>query len=150
LAVHELRQLPGLEVPADVRLLACGQPLPDVGAEDRDGLVRQLLGVLRIEVLRPVDALVGVPLQPLPLLGEDEQLVALVLVPPGEGGGKSLLGLPGGIPGRERVATEARHLAPPFPPWGMPLRAAPAEVYGSPETGHQVTGGEVEPQAAHA
>ena len=56
LAVQELRQLPGLKVAAEIRLLLARQSLADVGAEDRDRLVGQLLGILRIEVLRPVDA----------------------------------------------------------------------------------------------
>jgi len=64
----------------DVRLLARREAIPDIRAVDRDRLVRQLLRVLGIEVLRPVDARVRVPLEVLRLLIEANERVARVVV----------------------------------------------------------------------
>src|SRR5439155_12980784 len=59
---------------------------PHLRAEDRDRLVGQLLRVLGVEVLRPVDARVRVPLEVLRLLVEPDERVAGVLVLPAEDG----------------------------------------------------------------
>src|SRR5437867_8274372 len=67
------------------RIIFAGSAVPDVGAEDADRLVRKALRVLRIEVLRPVDARVRVPLEVLRLLVEAQQRVAALLVLPAEG-----------------------------------------------------------------
>ena len=72
LAMQELRELPRLEMPARVGLLARGQAPPHLRAEDGDRFVGQSLGVLGIQVLGPVDPGVRVPLQVLPLLVEPE------------------------------------------------------------------------------
>jgi hypothetical protein len=82
LAVHELRELLGLQVPSQVGALLRRHPVPDVGAEDRDLLVGQLLRVLGIEVERPVDPRVAVPLPLLALLVQVQQRGAAVLVFP--------------------------------------------------------------------
>jgi hypothetical protein len=86
LAVQELRELPRLHVAADVRLLLAGHAVPDVGAEDVHRLVGQTLRVLGVQVLRPVDAGVGVPLERLALLVEAQEWLPRVLVLPAEDG----------------------------------------------------------------
>jgi len=85
LAVHELREGLRLLVVAQVDLLLVRHLLPDRRAEDRDEPIVDLLGILGIEVLRPVDAGGRVPLLLLALVVEREQLGPLVLVLPGEG-----------------------------------------------------------------
>src|SRR5439155_6251473 len=82
LAVHELGELLGLQMPPEVGALRRCHPVPDVGAEDRDLLVGKLLGILGIEVERPVDARVAVPLPVLALLVEVQEGAAPVLVLP--------------------------------------------------------------------
>jgi hypothetical protein len=109
LAVEELRQLPRLCVAAQVRLLAVVHPVPDVRAVDADRLVGHLLGVLRIEVLRPVDARVHVPLEPLALLVEARELVAGVLVLPPEGGVEGPRDVPAALVDRIRIAVSRGH-----------------------------------------
>ncbi len=84
LTVHELRERLRLLVVSQVHALLVRELLPDRRAEDRDQPVVDLLRILRIEILRPVDAHGGVPLLLLALVVEAEQPLALVLVLPGE------------------------------------------------------------------
>src|SRR5207244_12566645 len=95
LAVQELRELPGLEVAPKGSPLLTRELLPHGRAEDRDRLVGQLLRVLRIEILRPVDADVGVPLELLALLVEVHERVAAVLILPAEDRLERVRHLPG-------------------------------------------------------
>ena len=79
LTAGELGELLGLQMPPEVGALRRCHPVPDVGAEDRDLLVGKLLGILGIEVERPVDARVAVPLPLLALLVEAQQRAPPVL-----------------------------------------------------------------------
>ena len=62
LAMHELRDLRGLQVVAYLAALLVGHAVPDVGAVDRDHPVVEQHRVFRVEILRPVDPLGGIPL----------------------------------------------------------------------------------------
>src|SRR5262249_10588505 len=95
------------------RLLGVGQALEDGGAEDRDRLVGQLLGILGIEVERPVDPRLGVPLSLLALRVELQQRVATVGVLPTEGGRKLLRDVPAVAVGRRRVPIHRGHGSSP-------------------------------------
>src|SRR5262249_26576899 len=65
------------------------------------------------ELLRPVDALGGVPLPHFPLLVQTEQGGAAVLVLPAERGRELLCHVPRAVRGRHRIAVGSRHQAPP-------------------------------------
>src|SRR5262249_6391626 len=110
LAVQELRDLPGLEMVADAGAFGRRQPVPHVGAEDRHHFVGQPVRVLGIDRLRPVDPLGGVPLQPLALLMEAEELVAPVRVLPAEDRLEVLRDVPLRAGERLGVAVERRHV----------------------------------------
>ena len=84
LAVEELAELPGDHVTPDIALLLVGELVPHRGPEDGYQLVGNLEWVLQIGIVGPVDALVGVPLLPLALVVEVDELVATVVVVPGE------------------------------------------------------------------
>src|ERR1700723_2012536 len=73
-------------MPPQFRALLAIETVPEVGAENRDALVGNLLRIFRIEILRPVDARGGVPLQVLALLVELAERVAALLVFPFENG----------------------------------------------------------------
>src|SRR5947199_115314 len=109
LAVQELRELPGLEVAPEGGLLLAREPLPHGRAEDRDRLVGQLLRIFRIEVLRPVDAGVGVPLELLALLVEVHERGAALLVLPAKDGVEGVPPRPGAVLDRNGVAAVGRH-----------------------------------------
>src|SRR5438132_1543807 len=79
LAVHELREGLRLLVVAQVDLLLVRHLVPERRAEDRDQPVVDLLGILRVEVLRPVDAGGCVPLLLLAFVVERQQPGPLVL-----------------------------------------------------------------------
>src|SRR6185369_815411 len=83
------------------------------GAEDRHALVRQLLGILGIELLRPVDAFGGVPLARLSLLIEAQERGTPVLVFPAEGRRELLLHVPVGGRDGNGVAVGGGHRGPP-------------------------------------
>src|SRR5262249_35703336 len=93
----------------DVRAFRFRQAIPDVRAENGDRLVGQLLGIFRIEVLGPVDAGIGVPLQLLALLVEAREPLARVLVFPLEGRVERPGNPPLEIPRGHRVPTLGRH-----------------------------------------
>ena len=109
LAMHELRDRRGLLVVADLDLLLVGQPVPDIGAEDRDGTVVELHRVLGIEILRPVDAQRRVPLLLLALVVELQQRLAPVIIFPGEAGLDGALELPLRQLDWQRIAIHRRH-----------------------------------------
>src|SRR5262249_39689991 len=101
------------------------------------------LRILGVEVLRPVDPLAGVPLQPLPLLVEAEELLPAVLVLPTERGREALVDRPLGRSDGTGITIVCRHardllLGRSNGGW-YPLRARPREGYGSPKAGHLVT-----------
>ena len=121
LAVHELREGLRLLVVSQVDLLLVRHLVPERRAEDRDQPVVDLLGILRVEVLRPVDAGGRVPLLLLALVVERQQPGPLVLVLPGEG----RLGLagqcPAGLLHGQLIAVHGRHaglLTGPLSPTG--------------------------------
>src|SRR5271166_2387308 len=62
LAVHELRDLRGLQVVAHLAALLLGHPVPNVGTKDRNDAVVEHHRVLGVEIERPVDPFPGVPL----------------------------------------------------------------------------------------
>jgi hypothetical protein len=110
LAVEELGDLPRLHVMTQIRALRLRQPLPHRRPEDRDRHVGQARGILGVEVLRPVDALLRVPLQPLGLAVEVEKAGAAVLVLPVEAGLEVAGDRPVGV-GGHGVAVERAHRA---------------------------------------
>ena len=111
LAVQELRELPRLDVPANVRALLAGEPVPHVGAEDRDRFVGELLRVLGVEILRPVDPDLGVPLLLLALRVQADQPLAEVVVLPVEDGLEGPVDRPAGLLDRKRVDPLRGHRA---------------------------------------
>src|SRR5690348_15561424 len=74
LAMEELRDLPRLSVAAELGPLPYGEPVPEIGAGDRDGVIGELHRIAGIEFLRPIDALLRVPLLTLALLVQREQI----------------------------------------------------------------------------
>src|SRR5262249_16301235 len=123
LAVQELRELPRLEMAACIRLLPRREPAPHVRAGGGGRLVREALRVLGVEVLRPVDPTVRVPLQVLPLLVEAEERIARLLVFPAEDGAEGGRDLPGGLRSRARIPLRRAH--------GVALRPPPRPVPAS-------------------
>ena len=113
LTVHELRERLRLLMVTQVHLLLVGELVPECRAEDRDEAVVDLLRILGIEVLRPVDARGGVPLLLLALVVERQERGALVFVLPGE----RCLGLtrerPAGLVHGQLVTVHGRHGGPP-------------------------------------
>src|SRR5688572_14917273 len=94
---------------AELDLFLRREPVPDGRAVDRDETVVDLLGILGVEVDRPVDTRGGIPLLLLALVIEREQLGALVLVLPGEHGLGLAVERPAGLLHRELVAVHGAH-----------------------------------------
>src|SRR5215472_10205137 len=109
LAVHELRERLRLQMMPHPRALLVGEPLPDRGAPDLHGTVVHHHRVLGIEILRPVDAGVRVPLLLLALVVQIQELLAAVLVFPGEGGLRPSFELPLGLLDGNLVAVRRGH-----------------------------------------
>src|SRR5205085_3327334 len=78
------REAPRFEVQADLGLAPVVELLPRRRAVDRDEVVGEAERVFEVDLLRPVNALVGVPLLILALLVQREQLVAPFVVLPVE------------------------------------------------------------------
>src|SRR5258708_1557044 len=85
------------------------QPIPQVGSENRNTLVGQLLRIFRVEVLRPVDARGGIPLEIFALLVELAQRVAALLVFPLEDGVEAPMHRPFSSIHRNRVPLLCAH-----------------------------------------
>ena len=75
LAVHELAEAPGLDVPAQLALALVGHLVPPVGAEERVDLVGHADGVGQVDLLAPVQPVAADPLAPGALVVEAQQLV---------------------------------------------------------------------------
>src|SRR6185437_13209650 len=86
LAVHELRNVEGLEIAPQLGDPLWRQAVPQVAAIERDGLVRQHHRVFGVEILLPVDPVRRVPLLALALLIERQQVGARLVVFPGKRG----------------------------------------------------------------
>src|SRR6516225_2393497 len=112
LAVHELRDLRGLQVMARLAPLLPGHPAPDIGAEYWDDAVVEHHRVLGVEIERPVDPFGGVPLLLLALVVELQQRRARIVVFPSETGLALTVELPFCLLDRQRIAIHRRHRAP--------------------------------------
>ncbi len=116
LAVQELRELPGLEVLAHLgaTCVVCG--VPHRAAEQRMELVGQLDRVHRVDVLRPVDARLRIPLLVLSLLIQRKEPGAPVVVLPREARVAGAGDLPRVGRGHVRVLVPRGHELPPLCP----------------------------------
>src|SRR5215510_3116186 len=90
---------------------------------DGNETIVDFLGILGIEVERPVDPGRGIPLLLLALVVEREELGALVLVFPGERGRRLALERPGRLLHGELIPVHGGHAAPPL--------TSPAAAVGS-------------------
>jgi hypothetical protein len=109
LAVHELRERQRLLVVTELDPLLFREAIPERRAEDRNRAIVELLGVLGIEVDRPVDPFRGIPLLLLALVVEGQELRALVLVLPREGRLRLALQRPLGLFDGQLVPVHGRH-----------------------------------------
>jgi hypothetical protein len=110
LPVHELGERVGLQVAPDVHALLLVEGVPEIGPVDGDGPVRHAHRVVGVDLLGPVEPLRRVPLLLLALGIEPEQVVAAVLVLPGERGGGLAVDLPLGLLDGQAVEVGARHV----------------------------------------
>ena len=85
------------------------ETVPEIVPVDRDGPVRHPHRVVRVHVLRPVEPVRRVPLLLLALGVQAQQVLAAVLVLPGERGGGVALDLPLGLLDGQPVEERAGH-----------------------------------------
>ncbi len=109
LAMEELRKIVGLRMTPQVGLFLFGQALPDRRAEDGKILVGQFLGIFRIQIERPIDAVARVPLLLFALLIEAMQGRAAVFIFPFEAALEILGHFPFEVIERKRVAIGSAH-----------------------------------------
>ena len=107
LAVEELREVPRGGVVAELAAGLLVHRVPHRRAPDGDVLLGCLQRVGEVDLVRPVDPLLGVPLQLLALLVEVEQLVPPLVVLPVEDGDIPSGDLPAGLLNRKRVGAGA-------------------------------------------
>src|SRR4029453_7654723 len=129
LAVHELAEPPGLEMPPHLTLLRVVHLVPPRRAVDGDELVGQAGRVVRVDLGRPVD-----PLGPDPLLAgafvvEAQELVSPRLVVEVEQGRDGAVDTPLMLAGVNGVD---RHRTPP----GAESRTEPSRGVGAPTRWH--------------
>src|SRR5439155_5685911 len=107
LTVEELRVRPRAHVVTKLVLLLLVHLLPDLRAEDRDVVVGAVVGRARVDVDRPVQAGVRVPLLLLALLVQGEESVPGLVVLPVEDRGGVAADVPLRLLDGERVETRA-------------------------------------------
>jgi hypothetical protein len=82
--MQKLRVLPGLHMAADIGAFGRRQPVPNIGAVDRNGAIVQGSGIFGIKVYRPIDAVGCVPLLLFALFVKVQQRHAAFVVIPAE------------------------------------------------------------------
>ena len=115
LAVHELAEAPGLDVPAQFAATLLGHVVPPRGAVDRHDLVGHADRVGQVDIRAPVEPVAADPLAPSALVVEAQQLLPPTRVVEVEHGGRRRLDAPFGLEGEVRVgAGRARGHEAPF------------------------------------